>query len=289
MVQHQPDGSKLLLQPGLSEQLLSMMGMTECNPTRTPISSPLYKHEDAQDHNGSFNFRSALGMLMYLANNTRPECAFAVNACAQYSINPKLPHAEAVRRVCRYIKGTIDKGLHVRPPKGKWLLDCHVDADLAGTYHKDDNHSPDSVKSRCGYVITLGGVPVLWKSKRIQEICLSTMESEYISLSMAMRSLIYLRGMLFEIDKTFDLSLGNRISTISTVLEDNQPALTLATTDPPRMTARSKSLATKYHWFRSKLLESTVVMKYVPSDANVADIFTKADRKSTRLNSSHSV
>ena len=161
MVQHQPDGSKLLSQPGLSEQLLSMMGMTECNPTRTPISSPLYKHEDAQDHNGSFNFRSALGMLMYLANNTRPECAFAVNACAQYSINPKLPHAEAVRRVCRYIKGTIDKGLHVRPPKGEWLLDCHVDADLAGTYHKDDNHSPDSVKSRCGYVITLGGVPVL--------------------------------------------------------------------------------------------------------------------------------
>ena len=57
-----------------------MMGMTECNPTRTPISSPLFKHEDAQDHNGSFNYPSALGMLMYLANNTKPECAFAVNA-----------------------------------------------------------------------------------------------------------------------------------------------------------------------------------------------------------------
>ena len=96
LVQHQPNGSKLLSQPGLSEQLLSMMGMMDCNPTRTPISSALFKHEDAQDHNGSFNYRSALGMLMYLANNTRPECSFAVNACAQYSINPKLPHAEAV-------------------------------------------------------------------------------------------------------------------------------------------------------------------------------------------------
>ena len=93
---------------------------------------------------------------------------------------------------------------------------------------------------------------------------------------MAMRSLIYLRGMLFEIDKIFDLSLGSRISTFSTVFEDNQPALTLATTDPPRMTARSKSLATKYHWFCSKLSKSTVVVKYVPSDSNVADIFMKA-------------
>ena len=83
------------------------------------------------------------------------------------------------------------------------------------------------------------------------------MESEYISLSMAMRSLIYLRGMLFEIDRIFDLSLGSRISTILTVFEDNQPALTLATIDPPRMTARSKSLATRYQ----KLLESTVVVK----------------------------
>ena len=102
------------------------------------------------------------------------------------------------------------------------------------------------------------------------------MESEYISLSMVMRSLIYLRGMLFEINKIFHLSLGSQISTISTVFEDNQPALTLVTTDPPRMTARSKSLATKYHWFHSKLSESTVVVKYVPSDSNVADIFTKA-------------
>ena len=275
LVEHLPDGSKKLSQPGLSKQLLDMMGMTDCNPARTPLSAPVFKYEDSQPHDMSFNYRSALGMLMYLVNNTRPECAYAVNACAQYSMNPKLPHAEAVRRVCRYIKGTADQGLHVKPSRDQWLLDCHVDADFAGNYHKDENGSPDSVKSRCGFVITLGGVPVLWKSKRIQDICLSTMESEYISLSMAMRSLIYVRGLLFEIDETFSLSLGSKISTISTVFEDNQPALTLANTDPPRMTPRSKSLAVKYHWFRSKLSDSTVVIKYVASGENVADIFTK--------------
>ena len=115
------------------------------------------------------------------------------------------------------------------------------------------------------------------------------MESEYISLSMAMRSLVYLRGLLFEIDSVFDLKLGDRISTMSTVFEDNTPALTLATTDPPRMTPRSKSLAVsadKESFEKvlsklngknaSKLSPTTIVIKHVGTHDNVADIFTKA-------------
>ena len=209
-------------------------------------------------------------------NNTCPECAYAVNVCAQYSINPKQPHAEAVRRICRYLKGTVNEGLYVQPHRDILSLDCHVDADYAGNWTLTEANDPKAVKSRAGYVITLGKFPVLWKSKRIQEICLSTMESEYISLSMAMRSLVYLRGLLFEVDSIFDLDLKDRLSSMSTVFEDNQPALTLANTDPPRMTPRSKSLAVKYHWFRSKLSPTTIVVKYVASGDNVADIFTKA-------------
>ena len=101
------------------------------------------------------------------------------------------------------------------------------------------------------------------------------MESEYISLSMAMRSIIYLRGLLFEIDSLFGLAIGSKISTITMVFEDNQPALTLATTDPPQMTPRSKSLAVKHHWFRSKLSDE-LVLKCVNSPSNTADLFTKA-------------
>eukprot|EP00977_Amphora_coffeiformis_P025455 scaffold19927_cov152-Amphora_coffeaeformis.AAC.1 len=83
------------------------------------------------------------------------------------------------------------------------------------------------------------------------------MESEYIALSMAMRSPVYLRGLMFEIDDIFGLGVGDSISTISTVFEDNASVIALATTDPPRMTPRSKSLAVKYHWFRSKLSPTT--------------------------------
>ena len=276
LVEHLSDGTKKLSQPGLAKQLLDMMGLADCNPAKTPISGPLFAHADSQPHNGTFNYRSALGILMYLTNNTRPECAYAVNVCAQYSIDPREPHAEAIRRICRYIKGSINEGLYIKPSGNQMSLDCKVDADYAGNWTLTEADDPKSVKSRAGYVITLGNIPVLWKSKRIQEICLSTMESEYISLSMAMRSLVYLRGLLFEIDSVFDLKLGDRISTMSTVFEDNTPALTLATTDPPRMTPRSKSLAVKYHWFRSKLSPTTIVIKHVGTHDNVADIFTKA-------------
>eukprot|EP00977_Amphora_coffeiformis_P012588 scaffold3140_cov87-Amphora_coffeaeformis.AAC.1 len=243
-VDHNPDGSKTLSQPGLARQLLDMMGMQDCNPSRTPMSNPLFAHATSDDHNGSFNYRSAIGMMMYLVNNTRPECAFSVNSCAQYSIAPKVPHAEAVRQICRYVKGTVDRGITIKPKTSDIALHCYVDADYAGHWISSEADSPETVKSRAGYIISLGNAPVLWKSKRIHELCLSIMESEYIALSMAMRSLVYLRGLMFEIDDIFGLGVGDSISTISTVFEDNASVIALATTDPPRMTPRSKSL----HW-----------------------------------------
>eukprot|EP00977_Amphora_coffeiformis_P006327 scaffold1352_cov180-Amphora_coffeaeformis.AAC.17 len=108
---HNSDGLKTPSQPGLARQLLDMMGMRNCNPSHIPMSNPLFTHADSDDHNGSFNYRSEIGMMMYLVNNTRPECASFVNSCPQYSIAPKGPHTEAVRLICPYVKGTVDKGI----------------------------------------------------------------------------------------------------------------------------------------------------------------------------------
>ena len=131
------------------------------------------------------------------------------------------------------MKGTIEDGIIISPDSSSFTLDCHTDADFAGNWNIDDSDKIDSARSRAGYLITLGNVPVLWKSKRIQEICLSTMESEYIALSMSMRSLIHLRGLLFETNSQFDCGFGEMLSTISTVFEDNRAAEILAMTDPP--------------------------------------------------------
>ena len=150
-VEHRDDGSVKLSQPGLTHQFLDMMGMSDCNPSPTPSSGQLHSYRDAEDHDDSFNFRSALGMLMYLGNNTRPECAYAINVAAQYSIAPKKPHADAIRRIARYLKGTAEEGLIIKPDDDAPItLNCHVDADYAGNWNIADADDPDAVRSRAG-------------------------------------------------------------------------------------------------------------------------------------------
>ncbi len=65
-------------------------------------------------------------------------------------------------------------------------LDLYVDADFAGLWSYEHDQDPVCVKSRTGFVITLGTCLVMWVSKLQTEIALSTLEAEYIALSMAM-------------------------------------------------------------------------------------------------------
>ena len=106
------------------------------------------------------------------------------------------------------------------------------------------------------------------------------MESEYIALSTAMRTLLFIRALFSELCEHHNLVYGDKVSTISTVFEDNRAAKILATTDPPRLTPRSKSLAVRYHWFRSHLGikkdGSGIQVKDVTSALNKADFLTKA-------------
>ena len=167
----------------------------------------------------------------------------------------------------------------LKPDFNDLSLDCHVDADLAGNWNPSDPEDPNGVRSRTGYLLTFAGVPLLWKSKMQDCIALSTMESEYIALSTAMRSLVHVRALLKEVCKNFNLAYGDRVSEISTVFEDNRAAKILAETDPPRLTPQSKSLAIKYHWFRSHLGQKNgkgIILKDVASASNKADFLTKA-------------
>ena len=83
-------------------------------------------------------------------------------------------------------------------------LDCHADADFAGNCSAKEVDNPSTMQSRTGFVITLGSVPVLWKSVIQSEITLSTVEAECIAPSTAMGKLIQLQTVLFEIKDILD-------------------------------------------------------------------------------------
>jgi hypothetical protein len=101
------------------------------------------------------------------------------------------------------------------------------------------------------------------------------MESEYIALSQAMHTLLPLRTILDEVSNALSLKSHPKTSIHSRIYEDNPACLLLATSDPPKLTPRSKNIAVKYHWFQEHLVPGEVEIKPIGSDNQLADIFTK--------------
>lgn len=283
-----------LSQPGLITKVLKAAGMIDCNPNATPSAlEPLGPDIDGDPISESWEYASIIGMLMYLANNTRPDIAHAVHACARYTHNPKKSHATAVKHILRYLQGTKLKGMLIKPNL-KDELNCFVDSDFAGLYPVYPDQDPSSTKSRTGYVILYQGCPILWVSKMQTQCALSTMESEYLALSQSMRDLIPLREVLKEINdvvfkkeqliprcstnsKSFsDIITSEHESTIpqSKVYEDNAACLKFARL--PRLTPRTKHIAVPYHWFRTKVEQMEIVIEPISTDKQLADQFTKS-------------
>ena len=275
-IEHIDESTIKLSQRNLTQRIIDALHLETAANKDTPASGILTPAEDEPDFDQvAFNYRSVIGMLLYLTGNTRNDCTFAVSQAARFSNNPKISHARALKRIGRYLRGTIDEGMYIRkiPPGQPLTIDCAVDADFAGLWDPATSSDPTTCRSRTGYVITLGGNPILWYSKLQDCISLHTMESEYIALSTAMKPLLHLRNLYFEIATTMDLPFS-KDSRISTVFEDNQACIALATTNPPRLTPRSKSIGIKYHWFRSHLSDE-IKIQYIASAVNPADQYTK--------------
>jgi hypothetical protein len=268
------DGSLELKQPHLTKTIIQAIGLEDSNSKTTPATTTLGKHLDSPPFDESFNYRSVIGMLLYLGNNSRPDCSFAIHQCARFSANPREPHGEAVKRIGRYLRGSADRGVILKPSTNL-NLDLYPDADFAGIWGIEKPDDPSCVRSRTGFIITLGSAPITWASRMQTEIALSTMEAEYIACSTAMRVLIPLRHRLIDVCKWLELRAPSA-AIVSTVWEDNNAALLLATSDPPQMTLRSKHIAIKYHWFRSQLQKGVIQMRHINSSDQLADILTKA-------------
>jgi hypothetical protein len=263
-----------LTQRGLILKVLSATGMSDCNTKGSPaLSAPLGTDADGPRRNETWHYASVIGMLMYLSSNAHPEIQFAVHQCARFTHCPRRSHEEAVKHICRYLQGAKDEGLRFKPTVDL-QLDCYVDADFAGLWNYESDQDPVCVKSRTGYVMTLGGCPIQWNSKLQTEIALSTTEAEYIALSQAMRELIPLRRLLLEIVVAMKLPGITNSVIKSTVFEDNNGAISTATA--VKMTPRTKHIAVKYHFFKSYLREGTgITIAKVNTNLQKADIFTK--------------
>jgi len=270
-------GSQIeLSQTGLIEKIIKFTGMTNATSKSTPAAEqPLGSDKDGPPFDEEWSYPAAVGMLLYVSSNTRPDIQFAVHQVARFSHSPRKSHGQALKRIVRYLLETRTRGLLFTPDLSSGL-DCYVDADFAGMYGYEDEQDPVSVKSRTGFVLTLFGCPVLWSSKLQAEITLSSTAAEYVAFSMAMRELLPMRVLLQELATKLNFpSIANSLVR-STVFEDNQGCLSLV--NVPKMSPRNKYLSLKYHFFRSKIGEGPdkgIVAKYISTKEQRADIFTK--------------
>ena len=156
-------------------------------------------------------------------------------------------------------------------------LNLFVDVDFAELWTYEDDQDPVCVKSRTGYLITLGDCPIHWCSKLQTEIACSTLEAEYIALAQAMRDLISVHRSFVELCTYFKLRNSDNTFVKSTIFEDNNGCITTCTA--PTLSPRTKHIAVKYHFVRNffspDAVDSPFALAKIDTDNQRADIFTK--------------
>ena len=166
-----------LTQRGLIDKVVAATGLQNCRPNLLPCSQQaLGSDPEGPPMSDPWSYPSVVGMLLYLSCNSRPDIAFAVSQVCRFNANPKQSHASAVKTIVRYLHGTRDEGMIIRPT-GKLSLDLYVDADFCSLHGQEDARDPNSARSRTGYIIMLSNCPLVWKSQLQTHISLSTLEA----------------------------------------------------------------------------------------------------------------
>ena len=239
--------------------LLNRFELTDAHPVSTPAdqSVQLVAEDGVSGPADQRLYQRMIGSLQYAAGGTRPDIAQIVGALARYCNKPSQLHLTAAKRVFRYLKGTANLALTYRAT-GNDELHGYSDADWAG--------DRDTRRSTSGHVFILSDGAVTWCSKRQASVALSTVESEYMALSLATQEAVWLRRLVEE--------MGNPDPEATVIYEDNQGAI--ATAHNPVFHRRTKHIQIRYHYVREAVAEEIIKAIYCPSSEMTADILTKA-------------
>ncbi|GKA59649.1 retrovirus-related pol polyprotein from transposon TNT 1-94 [Tanacetum coccineum] len=183
----QSPGGIFINQAKYALETLKKYGMDLSDPVDTPMVDRLKLDEDLMGIPvDQTRFRGMVGSLMYLTAS-RPDLVFAVCMCARYQAKPTKKHFEAIKRVFRYLKGTINMGLWLFEKYNAMSLTAYADADHAGCQ--------DS-RSTSGSAQFLGDRLVSWSSKKQRSTAISTTEAEYIAMSGCCAQILWMRSQL---------------------------------------------------------------------------------------------
>ena len=172
-------------QSAYASKLLERGGMAECKPCMTLMEEllKLTKARTAMKVDATL-YRSIVGGLCYLVH-TRPDIAFAVGYVSRFMEDPRVDHWATVKRLLRYVKGTVDHGIIFPKTSGSRLqLTMFSDADMV--------EDIDRRRSTSGMLVFLGSGPISWLSLKQKVVALSTCEAEYIATATVACQVVWL-------------------------------------------------------------------------------------------------
>ena len=269
----------LALDQGLYiEKVLTRFNMMNCNPAPTPETAGVKLSikdcpETIEEKKSMENipYKAAVGSLLYASIATRPDIAHAVNEVSKYMQNPGPTHWQAIKRIFRYLRGTIKKPLIF---KGNWYkpnssratvpeysIEAYSDADWAGDV--------DSRRSTTGYVVQINNSTVSWLSKKQATVALSSAEAEYMAIATVAQEIKWLSQLMEELS-----SIANFISKKNiTVYSDNQAAIAISKNDVHH--DRTKHIDIRHHFIRDCVKEGVFNIQWISTKEQIADTLTK--------------
>lgn len=239
--------------------ILEKFKMIDCNSVSTPLPSKLnYEALNSEEYHDA-PCRSLIGCLMYIMVCTRPDLCVAINILSRYTNKHNKELWQCLKRVLRYLKGTIDLKLTYVRCNFNDILTGYVDSDWGGNDKTDR-------KSTTGYLFKMyENCIVCWNTKKQASVAASSTEAEYMALFEAVREALWL--------KSLAASINIKILKPIKIFEDNVSCTSIA--NNPVNHKRSKHIDIKYHFSREQIDKNVIKLEYVPTGEQLADTLTK--------------
>ena len=261
-VRRDENGGFALSQAPTILSCIKEFGMSGAKPCSSPSDPSVICSECVSDPPiDQSRYRSLVGTLLYIAMCTRPDILSSVIVCAQFQRSPNTRAWLAIKRIIRYLIGTVRKELIIRPSS----LDLSV--------YSDASHGDPALGrfAMSGSAVFLGGSLVHWSSRKQKSPAHSSAEAELIAASSSARDAVWITRLIAPVGGVFPIKL----------FVDNQSALLMANSDG--MLRRVKHLEIQDMYVRTLRRHGLVVLEFVPGSDNVADILTKAMKATSRF------
>ncbi|POM80562.1 Integrase catalytic core protein [Phytophthora palmivora] len=258
-------GTLMIKQTRYIDDVTERFGQQNAKPVDNPCASGLKLSKEQSPGTDvertemrSRPYHSLIGCLLYITTCTRPDVAYVVTQLSRFLENPGQQHWKAAIRVLRYLKTTREHGIVYQGGPGGVTVEAFSDADW-GT-------NIDDRRSVSGVMVLMGNAPVVFKSKFQRTVALSSAEAEYTALSLCVQEVLWMRAMLKD--------MGHEQGNATQIWEDNQGAIALAKN--AGYNSRTKHVDIKHHFTRENVENGTVLVDYIDTKQQLADLLTKA-------------